>query len=87
MSRLFSEGTKPVIFPSKIAKRTGGFGIDWRTAVARRAGMSGVQWRQAIVKLTGTTDPIDWAKAVRKSEAVDDWQQGIASLVSNEPTK
>jgi hypothetical protein len=49
--------------------------------------MSGVQWRQAIVKLTGTTDPVDWAKAVRTREAVDDWQQGIASLVSNEPTK
>jgi hypothetical protein len=75
-----------MLFPSKIAKQTGGHGANWRALIAKRAGLSGVQWRQAISKLAGgSNDPVDWAEAVRSSTGVHDWQRGIVDLVSDQP--
>jgi hypothetical protein len=76
-----------MLFPSKIAKQTGGYGADWRALIAKRAGLSGVQWRQAISKLAdGSNDPVDWAKAIRSSTGVHDWQSGIDDLVRQQFT-
>jgi hypothetical protein len=75
-----------MLFPSKIAKQTGGHGANWRALIAKRAGLSGVQWRQAVAKLSGKSiDPVDWAEAVRSSTGVRDWQKGIADFASDVP--